>query len=103
MLHVTHAGIYAHYCAFHGAVGHSLGGLISRYALGMLCEHPLAENLGAESKLHWHSITTMCTPHLGVRKPGCKFAIIIMRHKDSSTRTQAIHTVVLFRFLNFTG
>ena len=51
-------------------IGHSLGGLISRYAFGELSLHPLAGHTGAKTKLEWNSFISMCTPHLGVRKPG---------------------------------
>ena len=51
-------------------IAHSLGGLITRYAFGELSTNPLTRHGGPDSKLHWASFITMCTPHLGVRKPG---------------------------------
>lgn len=57
-------------------IAHSLGGIYSRYAIGLM--HDTLESTAPESaeakaklsKLVLSAFTTMCTPHLGVRKSG---------------------------------
>ena len=44
-------------------VGHSLGGLVTRYALGVLYEMGVMENVTP------HVYMSICTSHLGVRAP----------------------------------
>lgn len=48
-------------------VGYSLGGLVARYAIGLLYSR------GWFSKLEPTNFTTFATPHLGVRSPGSGF------------------------------
>lgn len=52
-------------------VGYSLGGLISRYALGMLYKSQFFKRRDIELL----NFTTFCTPHVGVLAPGRNFAV----------------------------
>ena len=62
-------------------VAHSLGGLLSRYAIGLIyqsihsieggeADPDIIEGRSKLRRVQYHSFLTMCTPHLGVRKPG---------------------------------
>ncbi|CAR28505.1 hypothetical protein ZYGR_0S01380 [Zygosaccharomyces rouxii] len=52
-------------------VGYSLGGLIARYALGLLYKRGFFEKRG----IQLINFTTFCTPHVGVLAPGKNFAV----------------------------
>jgi len=53
-------GIVIQYISF---VGHSFGGLVSRYAIGILYANKFFDNVKPMN------FTTFATPHLGTRKP----------------------------------
>jgi hypothetical protein len=62
-------------------VGHSLGGLIVRYAAKLIFElrdtaHALVSNGG---RLRFHCMLALNAPHLGVRKPGGGFGKSVWR------------------------
>ncbi|GCF00080.1 hypothetical protein ZYGM_002227 [Zygosaccharomyces mellis] len=52
-------------------VGYSLGGLMARYALGILYKKVFFE----KRRIELINFTTFCTPHVGVLAPGKNFAV----------------------------
>lgn len=48
-------------------ISHSLGGLLSRYVVGDFC--PWVDQTFFSQRVQWTGFYTLCTPHLGSRRP----------------------------------